>query len=53
MFRAQSTWWDIGPAEWDASDFATTYGSIEEWNTTFVTDMAEVSMDKLKAVLRQ
>ena len=42
MFWAMSTWCDIGPAEWDASDFATTYGSIENWNTTFVTDMSEV-----------
>ena len=53
MFWAMSTWCDKGPTEWDASDFASTYGSIEKWNTINVTDMFEVSMDKMKAALRQ
>ncbi|GMH71736.1 hypothetical protein TrRE_jg4040, partial [Triparma retinervis] len=42
MFWAMSTWCDKGPTEWDASDFASTYGSIEEWNTINVTDMSEL-----------
>jgi hypothetical protein len=41
MFWAMSTWCDIGPVEWDLS-YGQTYGSIEGWNITFVTDMSSL-----------
>ena len=41
MFWAISTWCDIGPVEWDLS-YGQTYGSIEGWNITFVTDMSSL-----------